>query len=308
MLRLQRKKESFENLQGQIYYKLNAKDKAKESWRRALEYAKVMRDTSLILQNTFNLGLCETDYAKGWRFINMQSGCRKIENLSCIHRHLKNWHRYTFKEKNMKKPGIVLTGLIKSRLHPIMMWRCSRLHLQNVSLWQAQDSLDLALAGFKSIPADSCSLDGKLIRANSIYSILYQRGDYIQAIEYLDSVHQFSDSIKSIDGIGRIEKIENEYNQKYVAQQNRYRVLLISVIAVAVVVMTAFFFILKNMRLKRKQLDLMNQIAELNVKIEQIKCGDEEESESASNGNATATHEQIIPLLMEKFRLSKRYS
>jgi len=58
-------KESFENLQGQIYYKLNAKDKAKESWRRALEYAKVMRDTSLILQNTFNLGLCETDYAKG---------------------------------------------------------------------------------------------------------------------------------------------------------------------------------------------------------------------------------------------------
>ena len=59
------------------------------------------------------------------------------------------------------------------------------------------------------------------------------------------------------------------------------------------------------MRLKLKQLDLMNQIAELNVKIEQIKCGDEEESESASNGNATATHEQIIPLLMEKFRLSK---
>lgn len=298
-------KESFENLQGQIYYKLNAKDKAKESWRRALEYAKVMRDTSLILQNTFNLGLCETDYAKGVEIYKYAVRVSENREPLMYPQALEKLAQVYIQGEEYEKAGDCLDMAYKVSVASNYDVALQQIAFTKCEVWQAQDSLDLALAGFKSIPADSCSLDGKLIRANSIYSILYQRGDYIQAIEYLDSVHQFSDSIKSIDGIGRIEKIENEYNQKYVAQQNRYRILLISVIAVAVVVMTAFFFILKNMRLKRKQLDLMNQIAELNVKIEQIKCGDEEESESASNGNATATHEQIIPLLMEKFRLSK---
>lgn len=53
-------KERLERLKGMNYLELRVMDKAKASLQKALDYSKHMNDTSLIIQNSFNLGLCNS--------------------------------------------------------------------------------------------------------------------------------------------------------------------------------------------------------------------------------------------------------
>lgn len=52
-------KEYLERLKGLNYHALRVLDKAKVALQNALEYSKQIGDTSLIIMNSFNLGLCE---------------------------------------------------------------------------------------------------------------------------------------------------------------------------------------------------------------------------------------------------------
>lgn len=54
-----RDREYLERLKGLNYLELRVMDKAKVSLQKALEYSKEMCDTSRIIQNSFNLGLCD---------------------------------------------------------------------------------------------------------------------------------------------------------------------------------------------------------------------------------------------------------
>lgn len=137
-------------------------------------------------------------------------------------------------------------------------------------------------------------------RSAHIYSILCDIGDYKNALAYKDSVYQFTDSIKSIDGASRIQSIEDANKQHLATEQARFKILLYSFIGVLFVIAAIMFFVLKNLRLKRRQVALTDKIAELNVRLSELLPKEEQEKCQIDSADAN----DVQRLVMEKFRLS----
>lgn len=290
--------EYLERLKGLNYLELRVMDKAKSSLQKALEYSKEMCDTSRIIQNSFNLGLCDNtadevidlyeyviELAENSMPALMPEALDKLAQ-GCIH------NKSFDKAQRAIDRAYELAGAHSPIAQQIDFTQCE--------LWLAAGRLDTALAGFKSIPADSCSMVGKLSRSAHIYSILCDIGDYKNALVYKDSVHQFSDSIKSIDGASRIQRIEDAYMQHLATEQERFKVLLYSFIGGFFVIAAIMFFVLKNLRLKRRQVALTDKIAELNVRLSELQPKDEQEKCQIDSLDAN----DVQRLIMEKFILS----
>lgn len=291
-------KEHLERLKGMNYLELRVMDKAKVSLRKALDYSRQMNDTSRIIQNSFNLGLCDNtideaidiyelvvDLAEGSEPVLVPQALEKLAQGYIYNKD------YDKAQSSLDKAHKLAEGN-SSMIQQIAFTQCE--------LWLAEDSLRTALTGFRSIPADSCSMVGKLSRASNIYNILYELGDYKTALAYKDSIQQFTDSIKNIDGANRVQRIENTYWQNVEKERSRFRTLLYSSLAAVAALAIMLFFVLKNLRLKRRQVLLSDQIAELNVKLSALQPKEENDGNSADNNDTDG----IMKLIMEKFRLS----
>ena len=291
-------KEYLERLKGMNYLELRVMDKAKVSLKKALDYSKQMKDTSRIIQNSFNLGLCNNTINEAIEiYENVVELAEDREQALLPDALEKLAQGYIFnndfeKAQRSLDRAYKLTGNNSVMSKQIAFTQCE--------LWLAEDSLHTALTGFKSIPADSCSMVGKLSRASHIYSILYELGDYKTALAYKDSIQQFTDSIKNIDGANRVQRIENTYWQNVEKERSRFRTLLYSSLAAIAALAIMLFFVLKNLRLKRRQVLLSNQIAELNVKLSELQPKEENDRDTSDTNDTDG----IMQLIMEKFRLS----
>lgn len=294
-------KERLERLKGMNYLELRVMDKAKVSLRKALDYSKQMNDTSRIIQNSFNLGLCNNTIEEAIDIYEYVVDLSEDSEPSLVPQALEKLAQaYIFKKdyRNAQQSldkAYKLAGDNSPITQQIAFTQCE--------LWLAEDSLYTALTGFKSIPTDSCSMVGKLSRASHIYSILYDLGDYKGALAYKDSVQQFTDSIKNIDGANRIQRIENSYHRNVEKEREKFRILLYTSLATMVALAIILFFALKNLRMKRRQVLLSNSIAELNVKLSALQPKEETDGNSGKNED-TDDSDNIIQLIMEKFRLS----
>lgn len=287
-------KEYLERLKGLNYQELRVMDKAKASLQKALEYSKQMGDTSLIIQNSFNLGLCENTAAEAIALYEYVIELAEkslpellpdaLEKLSQCYIHA---HEF---EKAQSALDRASRSARKSAHFQIAFTQCE--------LWLAEDSLHSALSGFRAISPDSCSMVGKMLRARHIYDILFRLGDYRSALAYKDSLQQFTDSIKSIDGANRIRNIEEDYHRAVDTERERFDALLYSSIALVVVVAIIMIFVLKNLRLKRRQVSLTDKIAQLNVKLSELQPKEDHDPSSIDD------IDRVQPLIMEKFRLS----
>lgn len=76
--------------------------------------------------------------------------------------------------------------------------------------------------------------------------------------------------------------------------------LLYSSLAAVTALAIMLFFVLKNLRLKRRQVLLSDQIAELNVKLSALQPKEENDGHNADSKET----DDIMQLIMEKFRLS----
>ncbi|MCM1141418.1 MAG: hypothetical protein NC453_22850 [Muribaculum sp.] len=291
-------KERLERLKGLNYLELRVMDKAKVSLRKALDYSKQMNDTSRIIQNSFNLGLCNNTIDEAIEIYENVVELAKDREQSLLPDALEKLAQgYIFKQ-DFQRAQLSLDRAYRLAGGNSVM--SQQIAFTQCELWLAEDSLDLALSGFRSIQADSCSMVGKLSRAHHIYDILYEKGDYKNALAYKDSVQQFTDSIRNIDGANRVQRIEEDYKQNVEKEQTRFNTLLYSSVGVIVIIAIILFFVLKNLRLKRGQVLLSNQIAELNVKLSALQSKEESDVYAAVNNDT----DDIMLLIMEKFRLS----
>lgn len=291
-------KEYLERLKGMNYLDLRVMDKAKVSLQKALDYSKQMGDTSRIIQNTFNLGLCNNtvDEVIGiYRSVISLAENSEPTLIPQALEKLAQGYIYARDFDNAQSSLDRAMGLIDSN-SPM----AQQIAFTQCELWLAEDSIKTALAGFKAIPADSCSIVGKLSRSEHIYRILYELGDYKGALAYKDSIQQFADSIKSINGANRIGRIEDAYKQNVEKERARFNTLLIYSIVALVIIAIIMFFVLKNLRLKRRQVSLIDKIAVLNVKLSELQLKEEPE-ESAIE---CAAGDAMQSLIMDKFRLS----
>lgn len=294
-------KERLERLKGMNYLELRVMDKAKVSLRKALDYSKQMNDTSRIIQNSFNLGLCNNTIEEAIGIYEYVIDLAEDSEPTLVPQALEKLAQgYIFnKDYNKAQQSLdrayKLVGGNSPMTQEIAFTQCE--------LWLAKDSLHTALTGFLSIPADSCSMIGKFSRAEHIYSILYELGDYKAALAYKDSIQQFTDSIKNIDGANRIQRIENSYHRNVEKEREKFRILLYTSLATMVALAIILFFALKNLRMKRRQVLLSNRIAELNVKLSALQPKEETDGNSGKNEDTDDT-DSIMQLIMEKFRLS----
>lgn len=291
-------KEYLERLKGMNYLELRVMDKATVSLRKALDYSKQMNDTSRIIQNSFNLGLCNNTAEEAIGIYEYVVDLSEYSEQSLVPQALEKLAQaYIFNKDYSKAQQALdraykLVGSNSPMTQEVAFTQCE--------LWLAEDSLHAALTGFRSIPADSCSMVGKLSRAEHIYDILYELGDYKAALAYKDSIQQFTDSIKNIDGANRVQRIENTYWQNVEKERARFRMLLYSSLAAVTALAIMLFFVLKNLRLKRRQVLLSDQIAELNVKLSALQPKEENDGHNADSKET----DDIMQLIMEKFRLS----
>lgn len=291
-------KEYLERLKGMNYLELRVMDKAKVSLQKALDYSKQMNDTSRIIQNSFNLGLCNNTIDEAIGIYEYVVALAEDGEPTLVPQALEKLAQgYIFNKdydnaQHCLDRAYKLVGGNSAMTQEIAFTQCE--------LWMAEDSLNTALVGFRSIPADSCSIVGKLTRASHIYSILYELGDYKAALDYRDSIQQFTDSIKNIDGANRVQRIENSYRQNVEKERMRFRTLLYSSLTAIAALAIILFFVLRNLRLKRLHVLLSNQIAELNVKLSALQPKEENDGNTTDNNDT----DDIMQLIMEKFRLS----
>lgn len=291
-------KEYLERLKGMNYLELRVMDKAKVSLKKALDYSKQMEDTSRIIQNSFNLGLCNNTINEAIEIYEYVVELAEDREQALLPDALEKLAQgYIFnndfeKAQRSLDRAYKLTGNNSGMSLQIAFTQCN--------LWLAEGKLETALAGFRSIPADSCSMVGKLSRSEHIYNILYKLGDYRDALAYKDSIWQFTDSIKNINGANRIQRLEEGYQRNVENERTRFNIILYSSLGASAIIAIVLFFVLKNLRLKRRQVLLSNQIAELNVKLSSLQPKEEYDVESANNKDT----DDILQLIMEKFRLS----
>lgn len=291
-------KEYLERLKGMNHLELRVMDKAKVSLKKALDYSKQMKDTSRIIQNSFNLGLCNNTINEAIEIYEYVVELAEDREQTLLPDALEKLAQgYIFnndfeKAQRSLDRAYKLTGNNSGMSQQIAFTQCK--------LWLAEGKLETALAGFRSIPADSCSMVGKLSRSEHIYNILYELGDYRDALAYKDSIWQFTDSIKNINGANRVQRLEEGYQRNVENERTRFNILLYSSLGAIATIAIVLFFVLKNLRLKRRQVLLSNQIAELNVKLSSLQPKEENDVESADNKDT----DDILQLIMEKFRLS----
>ena len=291
-------KERLERIKGMNYLELKVMDKAKGSLQRALDYSVQMGDTSRIIQNSFNLGLCDNTVDEVIHiYESVIELAEKGEPVLLAQALEKLSQGYIYNKDFDKAQGVLdrASGLIGNN-SPMSQ----QIEFTQYELWLAENNLEMALSGFKSIPADSCSMVGKLVRSQNICRILYELGDYKGALAYKDSIQQFTDSIKSIDGANRMERIEEDYKQTVKDEKTRFNILLYSFLSALIVIVTIMYFVFKNLRLKHKQLFLINKISELNVKLSAL----QPEEEPGENSNELIDPADVQSLIMEKYTLS----
>lgn len=298
-------REELERMKGINYLELRVMDKAKMSLQKALEYSKQMDDTSLIIQNSFNLGLCDNTVDEVTSLYRDVIALAENHQPMLVPQALEKLAQGYIYGNDFENAQRTLDRA--SRLVGGTGPMCQEIAFTQCELWLAEDSLEWALEGFKSIPADSCSIIGKLNRSAHIYNILYQLGDYKGALAYKDSLHQFTDSIKSIKGATRIERIEEEYRQNVNKERERFNTLLYASSCGLLVIALVMYFVLKSLRMKRMQVSLTNRIAELNVRLSELQPKDGYEGSPADVSEAEAAQSLVDmrSLIMEKFRLSK---
>lgn len=290
--------ERLERLKGMNYLELRVMDKAKVSLQNAVDYSRQMNDTSRIIQNSFNLGLCDNTIDEAieiYEYVAELSEDNEPDLLPDALEKLAQSYIFKHDFDNAQRSldrAYRLTGNNSPMSQQIAFTQCE--------LWLAEGKLKKALDGFRSIPADSCSMVGKLRRSEHICRILYELRDYRSALAYKDSIQLFTDSIKHIDGANRVQRLEEAHKRNMEKEQARFNALLYSSSGALVIIVTVLFFVLKNLRLKRRQVALLNRIAELNVKLSEL------QPKEGHDGNTSGTDNtgSLQHLIMEKFRLS----
>lgn len=296
-------REALARLYGCVYYRQNLTEKADSCIRVALGYATETGDTSLMIINLFNLGLCET--APGAAISDFGRAAdlaRKAGNRRLLISALEKEAQGRIATGDFEKAGQLLDESERldesnSSHIEIMMTRCR--------LWLAEGKPDSVIAGYRSINPDSLNVFGRLNRATDIERILTEKGDYRNALAYKDSVYMYTDSIRRLDGSRQVAETEREFHASIARKNMRFRILLGVSAAVVTVILLILYFVIRNLRLSRRQIELTDRISALNARIAELRPQEKDQAESdRSSGIIPADADPISRLIEEKCRLS----
>lgn len=291
-------REQIARLYGTIYYQQNIRDKAKRHIGDALKYATEMNDTPLIIINQFNLGLCASTGEEAVETFRQaanlaqKSGNKSLHSsaLEKLAQAYISSNKYSAAQKSLDEAAKLCCG------------ERQEIAVTQFRLWLAEGKYDAALEGYKSLNPDSLNVYGHLLRTSAIYDILTKQGDYKNALAYKDSVYFYSDSIKRLDGSKQAEEIEQAYRADLDRKNLRFKILLWTSLLAVTTIAIILFLALKNLRLKRYQIELNDKISALNARIIELMTPRDEIEEILETDNSSMT--SVAYLIKEKYELS----
>lgn len=294
-------RESLARLYGLIFFQQNIRDKAKNNLQQALNYATELNDTSLIIMNLFNLGLCATTEEEA--ISNFKQAAVLAEKTGS------SLQQSSALEKLAQTYISIGDFSIAQQCLDDANELCENNNILQLEiattqcrLWLAEKKYDAALQGYESINPDSLNVYGRLQRTSAIYDILVQQGDYKSALAYKDSIFIYTDSIRELDGSKRVEEIEKSYHASIAEKNHRFQLLLWSAALAVTVILVILFFVLKTLRLMKHQIELNDKIYALNARIAELMPKSDEK-----NKQIEPTEKDIVSisrLIEQKYELS----
>ena len=125
---------------------------------------------------------------------------------------------------------------------------------------------------------------------------------YKNALAYNDSIFVYTDSIKQLDGSKRVEEIEKTYHAAIAEKNHKFQLMVWSAALAVAVILVILFFVLKTLRLKKRQIELNDKICALNARIaELMPKSDENDEQKESTEEDIAS---ISRLIEQKYALS----
>lgn len=292
---------SLARLYGLIFFQQNIRNKAKNNLQQALNYATELNDTSLIIMNLFNLGLCATTEEeaisnfkqaavlaeKTGSSLQQSSALEKLAQTHISIGDFSKAQQFLDEANELCENNNILQLEIATT-------QCR--------LWLDEKKYDAALQGYESINPDSLNVYGRLQRTSAIYDILVQQGDYKSALAYKDSIFIYTDSIRQLDGSKRVEDIEKSYHASIAEKNHRFQLLLWSATFTGTVILVILFFVLKTLRLKKHQIELNDKIYALNAQIAELMPKSDEHNEQMEPNEKDIA--SISRLIEQKYKLS----
>lgn len=294
-------RESLARLYGLVFFQQNIRNKAKTNLQQALNYATELNDTSLIIINLFNLGLCAT---------TEEEAISNFKQAAVLAEKIGSSLKQSSALEKLAQTHISIGDFSKAQQfldeanelcenNNILQLEIATTQCR---LWLAEKKYDAALQGYESINPDSLNVYGRLQRTSAIYDILVQQGDYKSALAYKDSIFIYTDSIRQLDGSKRVEDIEKSYHA-YIAEKNhRFQLLLWSATLTGTVILVILFFVLKTLRLKKHQIELNDKIYALNARIAELMPKSDEHNEQIEPTEKDIA--SISRLIEQKYKLS----
>ncbi len=307
-----KEREALARLKGIIYYDQNMRDSAEKYCQEAVILSTEMNDSSLIATNMFNLGLCSDKagpavsrfeqsaaFASMCGYISLQIA--SLEKLASVYIQINEFDKA--QSCLDQASGLSTDGSARNL----------EIEMTQYALFLAEEQIDSALYGYQSINSDALNIYGKLMRANSILDILLKKGEYKDALAYNDSVHCYEDSIRRLDGKSKVEEIEKNYYEKIAQKSRRFTVLLWISVSFLIITLVILFFIIKNLQMKKRQVELIDKIAVLNIQIANLMSQKDEQPEHAhmlpeSLMSISGLIEQKFELAAEVFRSLPQFS
>lgn len=274
-------REALARLKGVICYNSNIRDDAEKYIEEALAFATEMNDSSLIAINMFNLGLCSNDsviailrFERAASFAS-KSGYRdlqvaSLEKLASVYLQIDEFDKA---QRCLNQASELSVGDSAHNLE---------IEMTKYALFLAEGHIDDALQGYQSINVDSLNVYGKLMKTSAIYDILVQKEEYRNALAYKDSMHLYEDSIRKLDRKKKVDEIEKDYRARIEQKNKRFTAMLWISASVVVIALVILFFILKNLKMKQRQVELMDKIADLNAKIANLVFKKDEQDEQVT--------------------------
>lgn len=294
-------RESLARLNGLIFFQQNIRDKAKDNLQQALTYAKELNDTSLVVMNLFNLGLCATNEEEAIANFSQAAVLAEKTGSALLQSSALEKLAQTFISiGDFSKAQQYLDSANElCENNNIMQLQIATTQCR---LWLAESKYKAALQGYKSINPDSLNVYGRLQRTSAIYDILIQQKDYKSALTYKDSIFIYTDSIKKLDGSKQVEEIEKSYHAAIAEKNHKIQLLIWSAVLSVTVILIILFFVLKTLRLKKRQIELNDKIYVLNARIAELMLkSDENDGKKESNDKDIAS---ISRLIEQKYELS----
>lgn len=152
-----------------------------------------------------------------------------------------------------------------------------------------------ALEILRSVSPDSLSLDGKIMRYEELCELSRTSGRFEKALVYRDSLSIFQDSINSIISSEKLSEVENNYSKRLMREEAKQRLLWWIGGTSVLILIIVIVFLNKNRAMKSRQVKLIEQISELNVRLVELE-----------NKEAPHPSDTLSPL-MEKLRLTKEF-